>query len=257
VTDLFIPGLTDPDAVATVRRHGHSGEAATRQAEAVFDQLEAALAASGGTRADVCKITMHITDRAWRQPVYGVLGKRLSGVFPVSTGLIVNGLAHPDALFQLDAYAVHGGPHERFRRYRSGDAPYGLHKQSFSMEFCMAVRAGRRVFLRGQTGSTLDRRFPHLNDPAAQAHQAIANVQELLRDAGADLSHATRLVAYVTDRAYLEPVLAAVLPAFPAPPACTELMVKGLAAPELLMEIDVHATLPGPGPAATAPRVSA
>ena len=246
MTEIFIPGLIDPNARTAVRRHGHTAEAAEAQAEAVFDGLHAALAAAGGGPGDVCKITMQITDRAWRQAVYGVLGRRLGGVFPVSTGLIVNGLRDPDALFQLDVHAIRGGPHQRFRKYRSSDAPYGLHKQAFVMDFCMAVRAGNRVYLRGQTGSTFDRRFPHLNDPAAQARQAIANVQELLADAGADLSHATRLVTYVTDRAYLAPVLGAVLPAFAAAPVVsTELIVKGLAAPELLMEIDVHATLPG------------
>ncbi len=99
--------------------------------------------------------------------------------------------------------------------------------------------------LRGQTGLALDGRFVGLNDAGMQARQAIANVRELLADAGADLSHATRLVTYVTDRAHIAPVLAAVEPEFAtAPAAGTELIVKGLAAPELLMEIDVHAALP-------------
>ncbi len=248
MTDLFLPGLTDPDARATVRRHGHSPAAAAEQAEAVFAALHRALAQAGGGPGDVCKITMQITDRAWRQAVYGVLGRALPGVWPVSTGLIVNGLDDPDALFQLDAYAVSGGPHQRLRRYQSSEIPYGLQQQSFSMEFCMAVRAGRRVFLRGQTGMTLGRDLIGLNDAAAQAGQAVANVRTLLADAGADLSHATRLVIYVTDRAHLLPVRDVVEAAFAGGPvASTELVVKGLAAPELLMEIDVHAMLPDTG----------
>jgi enamine deaminase RidA (YjgF/YER057c/UK114 family) len=245
MNELFLPGLTDPDAAATVRRHGHTPAAAAEQARAVFARLHATLAEAGCHPTDVCKLTMQITDRAWRQAVYGVLGEALPGVFPVSTGLIVNGLANPDALFQLDAYAVPGGPHDRLRRYRSSDVPYGLHKQAFVMDFCMVVRAGRRVFLRGQTGSHFDRRFTGLNDPAVQAGQAIANVRALLAEIGADLSSATRLVTYVTDRAHLAPVLAVVEPAFAAAPIVgTELIIKGLAAPELLMEIDVHAVLP-------------
>lgn len=242
MTELFLPGLMDPQAAATVRRHGHTPEAAAAQAAAVFRLLHDWLARDGGGPGDLCKITMQITDRAHRQAVYGVLGRALPGVWPVSTGLIVPGLHDPDALFQLDAHAVRGGPHERFRRYRSGDVPYGLHRQSFSMEFCMAVRAGRRIFLRGQTGMTPGG-FAGLNDPGAQAAQAIANVRDLLADAGATLQHATRLVTYVTDRAFLTPVLAVVEPAFAAPVASTELIVKGLAAPEILMEIDVHAML--------------
>jgi enamine deaminase RidA (YjgF/YER057c/UK114 family) len=241
MSELFLPGFTDSDAAATVRRHGHSPAAAAAQAEAVFGQLHAALKAAGSSAADICKLTMQITDRAWRQAVYGVLGRSLQGVFPVSTGLVVGGLLDPDALFQLDVHVVRGGPHERLRRYRSTDAPYGLHKQPFVMDFCMVVRAGRRLYLRGQTGLTLDGAFVGLNDAGAQARQAVVNVQALLAEAGADPSHAVRLVTYVTDRAHLAPVLAVVEPAFPV--AGTELVVKGLAAPELLMEIDVHAVL--------------
>ncbi len=246
MSELFLPGLTDPAASATVRRHGHTAEAAAQQAEAVFSALQDHLAQAGGSLADMCKITMQITDRAYRQAVYGALGRRLPGVWPVSTGLIVPGLMDPDALFQLDAYAVPGGPHERLRRYRSSDIAYGLHAQSFSMDFCMVVRAGRRLFLRGQTGMTLGRDLVGLNDAGAQATQAIENVRTLLADAGADLSSATRLVTYVTDRAFLAPVCAVVEAAFAGTPVVsTELVVKGLAAPELLMEIDVHALLPG------------
>ena len=131
---------------------------------------------------------MQITDRAWRQSVYGVLGRRLSGVWPVSTGLIVPGLDDPDALFQLDAYAVHGEPHDRLRRYEASSIPYGLEMQSFSMQFCMVVRAGRRLFLRGQTGMTLGRDLVGLNDAGAQARQAVENVRTLLADAGAGMA---------------------------------------------------------------------
>ena len=112
------------------------------------------------------------------------------------------------------------------------------------MDFCMAVQAGRRIFLRGQTGMTIEGDLIGAGDPAAQARQAIDNVRILLADVGADLGHATRLVTYVTDRAHLRPVLAEVQAAFAGSPvASTELVVKGLAAPEILMEIDVHAML--------------
>ena len=238
VTLHLIEGLTDPDAAT-------GGDAATAQAEAVFDRLHAALAAIGCAATDVCKITMRITDRAWREPVYAVLGRRLAGVYPVSTGLIVERLAAPGALFALDAYAVPGGPHARLRRYRSTDGAYGLSRQSFSMDFCMVVQAGPHILLRGQTGSTLDRRFPHVGDPEAQIHQAVQNIQALLADAGADLSHTTQLMTYATDPGLFAPLRAILAPAFAGVPALvTEQFVSGLAAPELLVEIDVIATLP-------------
>jgi hypothetical protein len=54
VTPIFLPGLCDPDAAGTVRRHGHSAEVATEQAEAVFARLHDALETAGGTATDVC-----------------------------------------------------------------------------------------------------------------------------------------------------------------------------------------------------------
>ncbi len=245
MSEIFLPGITDQAAGDVVGRHGHSPAAAAEQARAVFARLRETLEARGGALEDVCKLTMQITDRAYRQAVYSELGRALPEIWPVSTGLIVNGLPDPDALFQLDAYASSGSPHQRLRKYRSSDQPYGLHKQAFSMDFCMVVIAGSRIYLRGQTGMSFDRTLTGVDDAAAQARQAIDNVRVLLGDAGADLSHATRLVTYVTDRAYLEPVLGVVQPAFAGSPvASTELVVKGLAAPEILMEIDVHAMLP-------------
>ena len=251
MTIHFLAGLTDPDAGATSARCGGAGPAAAAaQAEAVFDRLDQVLAARGCIRTDTCKLTLRITARAYREGVYAVLGRRLAGVFPVSTGLIVDRLDDPEALVQLDVHAVPGGPHERLRRYRSSDGAYGLHKQAFSMDFCMVVVAGRHVFLRGQTGSTLDRRFPHLGDADAQVRLAVANIAELLADAGATPAHTTHLITYATAPALFAPLRAVVGPAFAAAPvAATEVLVAGLAAPELLIEIDVLATLPDTTPA--------
>lgn len=222
----------------------HSAEAAVIQAEAVFDTLEAQITAQGGRLTDLCKITMQITDRAYRQAVYGVMGRRLMGVRPVSTGLIVKALHDPAALFQLDAFAVPGGPHQRIRPYRSTSMPYGLEKQPFEAEFCMAVVAGQRVFLRGQTGLTLEGGFSTVGDAGGQARIAIANVQRLLADAGATLADAVHATIYVTDRAHIAPVMAELMPPLSAHPIPhTLFVVKGLAAPEILMEIDVHACL--------------
>lgn len=222
----------------------HSAEAAALQAEAVFNTLEARIAEQGGSLTDLCKITMQITDRAYRQAVYGVMGRRLMGVRPVSTGLIVKALDDPAALFQLDGFAVPDGPHQRLRPYRSTSMPYGLEKQPFEAEFCMAVLAGKRVFLRGQTGLTLEGGFSTLGNAGGQARIAIANVQKLLADAGATLADAVHATIYVTDRAHIAPVMAEILPPLSAHPIPNALfVVKGLAAPEILMEIDVHACL--------------
>ena len=228
--------------IAAGAPRGHTPAAAAAQAEQVFDRLEARLAGAGGRLHDLCKITMQITDRAFRQAVYGVMGRRLMGVRPVSTGLIVKGLEDPHALFQLDAWAVPDGPHERLRPYRSTSMPYGRDRQPFVAEFCMAVKAGRDVFLRGQTGTSLDGVMQGEGDPGAQARVAMDNVEALLADAGATLVDAVHATVYVTDRAWMRPVLRALLPRFAGCPVpLTTMVVKGLAAPEVLMEVDVRA----------------
>src|SRR5947208_2529327 len=61
------------------------------QTNAALDHLEAALSAAGGSLGDITKLTTCIVDRDHRKAVYEVIGRRLAGVFPVSTGLVVAG----------------------------------------------------------------------------------------------------------------------------------------------------------------------
>ncbi|MCB0030293.1 MAG: hypothetical protein KDE28_20425, partial [Anaerolineales bacterium] len=61
---------------------------------------------AGSKLAHICKVTIYITDRAYREPVYQVVGRWLKGVYPVSTGLIVSGLAKPEYLMEIDIEAV-------------------------------------------------------------------------------------------------------------------------------------------------------
>jgi len=87
------------------------------QAEQAMANVKVLLEEQGARLEDICKITIYITDRAYREPVYRVIGKWLKGVFPVSTGLIVQGLARPEWVMEIDVVAVI--PEERPTR-RSG-----------------------------------------------------------------------------------------------------------------------------------------
>ena len=71
--------------------------------------------------------------------------------------------------------------HQRFRRFNTG---MYYKDQDIKNEMCMAVRAGNLIFLRGQTGFTLDGGFIGKGDAAAQAEQAMKNVKILLEEAG-------------------------------------------------------------------------
>ena len=75
------------------------------QAENAMACVKTLLEEAGARLDDIVKITIYITDRAYREPVYQVVGKWLKGVYPVSTGLIVQGLARPEYLMEIDVVA--------------------------------------------------------------------------------------------------------------------------------------------------------
>ncbi len=76
------------------------------QAEQAMKNVRQLLEEAGAELDHICKITVYITDRKFREPVYRVIGKWLKGVYPVSTGLIVSGLARPEWVMEIDVTAV-------------------------------------------------------------------------------------------------------------------------------------------------------
>ena len=79
---------------------------ATQQSEQAMRNVRQLLEEQGGKLADICKVVIYITDPRYREDVYRVIGKHLKGVYPVSTGLVVQGLARPEWVMEIDAYAV-------------------------------------------------------------------------------------------------------------------------------------------------------
>jgi enamine deaminase RidA (YjgF/YER057c/UK114 family) len=227
---------------------GRTVEDAGAQADLAVENLTTLLKEAGSSLDEVCKLTVYINDRAYRPAVYPMIGKHFRDVRPVSTGIITSAFARPEVLFELDVQVLRrhaGRAHERLRPYHSSAARYGHHGQKLDCAFCMVVKAGRRVVLRGQTGVGLDEVMRGAGDAAAQAEQAMDNVVQLLGEAGANLSDVVKATVYVTDRAFLDPVNAVVLRRLGGVgPAFTAVIVKGLAAPELLMEVDIAAVLP-------------
>jgi enamine deaminase RidA (YjgF/YER057c/UK114 family) len=132
--------------------------------------------------------------------------------------------------------------HERLRRFNTGIYYKG---QDIKNEMSMVVKAGKLIFLRGQTGFTLDGGFVGLGDAAAQADQAMKNVKILLEEAGSEMAHICKITTYITDRAYREPVYQVVGRHLGSvAPVGTGLIVNGLALPEMLVEIDIDAVIP-------------
>jgi len=78
----------------------------TVQAEQAMRNIKQLLEEAGATLEHICKITIYLTDARFREPVYRVIGSWLKGVYPVSTGIVVVGLARPQWLVEIDVTAV-------------------------------------------------------------------------------------------------------------------------------------------------------
>jgi enamine deaminase RidA (YjgF/YER057c/UK114 family) len=76
------------------------------QAEQAMSNIETLLQEAGARLEHICKITIYLTDPRFREAVYRTVGRRLRGVYPVSTGIVVAGLARPEWLVELDVIAV-------------------------------------------------------------------------------------------------------------------------------------------------------
>ena len=135
---------------------------------------------------------------------------------------------------------------ERFRKFNTRDVyPGGRHDN----DMCMTVKAGRRIFLRGQTGFDLDQNMRGGADAAAQADQAMENARVLLEEAGSSLDHVTMVTTYLTDPAFRVPACRRVSEHLRGNHTVgTGLVVKGLALPDMKVEIDLEAVIPEAGP---------
>jgi enamine deaminase RidA (YjgF/YER057c/UK114 family) len=133
--------------------------------------------------------------------------------------------------------------HRRIRPFNTRET---YPEQNLDNDLCQAVVAGSTVYLRGQIGQDLDsRESVGVGDVEAQAEKAMANIAMLLEESGAHLEDVVKVVIYLTDIRYREPVyrvmgrwLKGVFP------VSTGLVVSALARPEWLVEIDATAVIP-------------
>ncbi|WP_210605479.1 RidA family protein [Brevibacterium oceani] len=84
----------------------------TAQTEKAMANIAMLLEEAGSSLADIVKVTVYIIDPRYREDVYRTMGTWLKGVFPVSTGIVVQALARPEWLVEIDATAVISDPAE-------------------------------------------------------------------------------------------------------------------------------------------------
>jgi enamine deaminase RidA (YjgF/YER057c/UK114 family) len=133
--------------------------------------------------------------------------------------------------------------HTRIRTFNTRDT---YPEQRLDNDLCQAVVAGNLVFLRGQVGQDLETaESVGIGDAAAQAEQAMTNIEQLLGEAGARLEDVCRITIYLTDIRYREEVYRTVGRWLEGVfPVSTGLVVDSLARPEWLVEIEATAVIP-------------
>ena len=134
--------------------------------------------------------------------------------------------------------------HQRIRPFNTKDT---YPEQSLDNDLAQAVIAGNTVYLRGQVAQDLDTaENVGVGDAAAQTHQVMRNIDQLLRECGAEMAHVTKLVVYLVDIRHREAVYRVMGEYIKGVhPVCTGLVVVALARPEWLVEIDATAVIPG------------
>ena len=99
---IFMRGQTGFDLDGSF--HGVGDPVA--QADMAMSCVKRLLEEAGSQLEHICKITIYLTDPRYREPVYTVIGRWLRGIHPVSTGLVVQALAKPEMLMEIDVDAV-------------------------------------------------------------------------------------------------------------------------------------------------------
>ena len=134
--------------------------------------------------------------------------------------------------------------HRRIRPFNTRET---YPEQDLDNDLCQAVVAGNTVYLRGQIGQNLDTsESVGIGDVEAQAEQAMANIDQLLREAGSGLQDIVKVVVYLVDVRYREPVYRVMGRWLKGVhPVSTGIIVSALARPEWLVEIDATAVISG------------
>ncbi len=133
--------------------------------------------------------------------------------------------------------------HRRIRPFNTRET---YPEQNLDNDLCQAVVAGNTVYLRGQIGQDLEtRESVGIGDVTTQTERAMANIALLLEESGSALEDIVKIVVYLTDVRYRDPVyrvmgrwLKGVFP------VSTGVVVTALARPEWVVEIDATAVIP-------------
>ncbi len=118
--------------------------------------------------------------------------------------------------------------------------PQGFPSLPYLSPGALVTAPPRTLYISGQVG--VDASGQVGKDIGEQARLATANVNAVLAAAGMSPSNLVKVTIYLTDQGDVPGFMEAAAGALPSPPpATTLLIVKGLAAPNLLVEIEAIA----------------
>jgi len=124
---------------------------------------------------------------------------------------------------------------------RNAIQPAGLHKPA---HYSPAIKAGNTLYIAGQVALDANGNVVGKGDFEAQGAQIFENLKAILAAAGGTLDDVVKINSYVTDLRYREAFVEIRKRYFRQPfPASTFVVVKSLASPDYLLEVEAIAVL--------------
>jgi 2-iminobutanoate/2-iminopropanoate deaminase len=123
--------------------------------------------------------------------------------------------------------------------------PDGVHTPFSSYSHAVVVEAPQKIiYCAGQVAGQADGTILGPDNFEAQGEMVMKNLERVLQDCGATLADVVKLVSYVCTPHDVKRVRALTRKYFPQnPPANTICVVRGLAHPDYLLEIDATAVV--------------
>jgi enamine deaminase RidA (YjgF/YER057c/UK114 family) len=244
-------GLTYLSSLVATDAHGAivGGDDLVAQTAAIYEKAAAILAPLGLGTEHIVKTVEYVkphTRRAY--PATGRVRKEyLAAPYGGGTGIVMDALAHPDALIAIDMVA---SPLSR-EAVNPGWERYG------KLTYNPGLRVGDLLVLSGQAALDVETERAVLpGDVVAQTRYTYDNILRVLEAAGVGPEALVQTIEYVTPDGLADYRRTADVrrQLFAPPyPAATGIVCSGLLRPEFLIEIDAWAILPPGTSGATGP----
>ena len=112
--------------------------------------------------------------------------------------------------------------------------------------YSRAVRVGPHVYVSGTTATDIDGKIIGVGNPHMQTVQIIKNIEHALKECGTSLDYVVRTRIFVTDITHWEEIGKAHGQFFQViRPATSIVEVSALVSPDMLVEIEADAYVPG------------